>query len=213
MRILLDLDGIIADLPSAWYAAYNDEYGDDLSVEKVAGWDPTPFTKRKDPAALFGILAQPGFYRMLQPLPGAVEGVARLYDLGHELVVVGAVPRNAPGAYGDKAWWVAKHLPMVHRDNVVFTASKHVVKGDLLFDDGPHNLLDYHAAWPEAYLATIRYPYNGEAIARLLPEHPGFFLAGHYHNVEAAWRSFTSWVQGLDVAEFQRAFARAGVAR
>jgi 5'-nucleotidase len=206
MRVGIDLDGIVVDLPTAWYRECNAQFGDDLTVEKVRDWDPVPYAKCGD--KVFEVLKRPGFYAGLDPLPGAVEGVARLVDEGHQVVIVSAVPKRAPAAWGDKAAWVQHHLPMVDPNNVVLTHNKSLVKLDVLFDDGPHNLLDYYEAWPAAYLATIAYPYNEEVIARLRPENPRFLPAGHYTDTAAAWHAFTLWVDGLGVAVFQARHAR-----
>jgi len=150
-RILLDMDGILCDLTGKWFSLYNEEYGDDLRVDALKEWGPHKFAKAGK--AIYKYLARPGFFRDLEPLPGAVAGVRALCRRGHEVVIVTAARKG----HGDKLEWIRRHLPFLPRDHVVFAHRKELIRGDLLFDDAPHNL---EAFAPYGVPVAMAYPYN-----------------------------------------------------
>ena len=43
----------------------------------------------------------------------------------------------------EKGEWVRDNLPFLSRDNFIIAKRKELVRGDVLFDDGPHNLGTY----------------------------------------------------------------------
>src|SRR6266540_13587 len=187
LTVLLDLDSIIVDIWEPWYREHNRRWGDDLSIEKVTSWDIGLFVKPG--SRPFDIINEKGFYIGLRPLPGAINGVNRLVRAGHKVYILSAAP-SLP-SWSEKAAWVAGWLPRIDQKNIIFTHAKTLVKGDVLFDDGPHNLLGYRAAWPKAKLATIAYPYNQVALLE------ADLVAGDHHGIARAWSRFTAWVEDL----------------
>lgn len=150
-RILLDMDGVLTNLIAKWFRVYNEEYGDTLHLEQLSEWGPHRFAKAG--RAVYKYLSRPGFFRDLEPIPGAVQGVRRLLDMGHEVVIVTA----AKNGHRDKADWVREHLPFLPDENIVFAHRKELVRGDVLFDDAPHNL---EAFRPYGLPVAMDYPYN-----------------------------------------------------
>jgi len=188
--ILIDMDSIIVDIEEKWYGQYNATFGDNLTTEKIKTWDLDRFCKPSDqvPHPVFSILAQPGFFLDLPALPGALEGLRRLSDGGHNVMLVTSPP-NIP-SMSDKATWIKTQMPWfnVHK-NLILTYQKNLVKGDILFDDGPHNITRYRQAWPNAAIATIAYPYNESAQSQC------DLVTGTYLDTAAAWDRFCSWVE------------------
>jgi len=150
-RILVDMDGVLCNLIEKWFRLYNKEYGDDLSIEKLVEWGPHRFARAG--SAVYKYLSQPGFFRDLSPIPGAVEGVRSLMERGHDVVVVTAARRG----HRDKLEWLRQRLPFLDTRNIVFAHRKELVRGDVLFDDAPHNL---EAFAPFGQPVAMAYPYN-----------------------------------------------------
>ena len=117
--------------------------------------------------AIYKYLAQPGFFRDLEPIAGAIEGVRALLERGHEVVIVTAARRG----HRDKLEWVAEHLPFLPRDNIVFTHRKELVRGELLFDDAPHNL---EGVRPYGTPVAMAYRYNARVDCARVPDWPSF---------------------------------------
>jgi 5'(3')-deoxyribonucleotidase len=175
MRILVDMDDIVVDLQTAWYAAFNAESGDDLSPEKVVDWDTGKFITRSSTAHLYGFFSRDGFFDALEPLPGAIEGVTALAEQGHEIRFCSASP--SPDASRAKMEWVSRHfahLGWKGHKMVILTHEKHWIDADVLIDDKPETL----HAWTERAI-TIEYPYNRGI--------PFVEYAGTYRDTVRAW--------------------------
>ncbi|TCP55376.1 5'(3')-deoxyribonucleotidase [Tumebacillus sp. BK434] len=152
--LLIDMDSVIVDLMSEWFRRYNEQHGDDLTVERVGCWQTEKYVKPECGMKIYEYLDAPGLFRGLKPLPHALEVLERLAKLYDILIVTS----SRTFAYTEKEQWVEEHLPFIGKGNLIFSHKKNMICGDLLFDDAPHNL--------EAFQATGRtsiamdYPYN-----------------------------------------------------
>lgn len=137
--ILLDQDG-----PLAWFdrAVHRvlDEHGYDSSALVRTEWETTNDVARCFGAEAAGIVDRArhsaGFYRDLEPVEGAVEGVQNLLDAGCELIVCTAPSLENPSCASDKIAWIAEHFPALRR-HFVITKDKTLVRGHVLLDDKP----------------------------------------------------------------------------
>lgn len=164
-RILVDMDGVLCNLMEKWFATYNSEYDDDLRLERMVQWGPHRYARAGK--SVYKYLSQPGFFRDLAPLPGAIHGMRRLIDRGHDVVIVTATRSG----HRDKLDWIREHLPFFRTDNVVFAHRKELVRGDILFDDSPYNL---EAFKPYGEPAAMAYPYNQDVSCRRFADWPSF---------------------------------------
>jgi 5'-nucleotidase len=71
------------------------------------------------------------------PMPGAIDAVAALLDMGHRVYIATTPPWNHPSAWGQKRDWVEKHLPTLKR-KMFLTHHKNMLKGDILIDDSTY---------------------------------------------------------------------------
>jgi 5'(3')-deoxyribonucleotidase len=143
MVILIDMDNVAANLMKKWLDVYNQRYGDTLTGDQIMNWQIDMHATKCDPADFYGIIGEPGFFADLDVMPDAVAVASRLKDAGHELYFVTATPYNNPTGGYDKCNWVQQHFPFIGRDGVIQAHKKHMVIGDLLFDDSPKNLKDF----------------------------------------------------------------------
>ncbi|MGO4888212.1 5' nucleotidase, NT5C type [Anaerobacillus sp. MEB173] len=154
LRLLIDMDSVMADLMTPWYARYNKDYNDKLHYLDLTSWDTHKFVKKECGEKIYQYLHEPGFYRYLQPLPHS-QAVMEKLNKEHEIFIVTTSPAEA---VSDKQEWMKEHFPFIQIEHMIFTHRKDLIIGDLLFDDAPHNL--------EAFMATGRkaiamnYPYN-----------------------------------------------------
>lgn len=190
MKVLIDMDGIIVDLWGPWFGHYEARTGEAIPIESVTAWD-LPGVQHRD--VLFKMLSEPGFYQGLPAYPGAVEGVRKLVDAGDEVYILSAAPSVT--SWSEKAWWVENHLPFVKQKNIILTHAKELVHGDVLFDDGPHNLKAVRMSPPPLgtmRLATVVYPYNEcEALSY------ADCVAGSYEDMPKAWDTFVAWMEDI----------------
>lgn len=130
--ILLDMDDTILDLKGPWLARYNELKGTDIKMSAWVGWDANAIGE-----GMYDILKEDGFFASLPPYEEAIEVIRRLNEK-HEVVLLTASVFGP--SMKDKGLWVQKHLPFIPEDNFMIARKKYLVRGDVLVDDGPHNI-------------------------------------------------------------------------
>lgn len=155
MRLGIDADGVLADFDKGWIDRYNADFGTSIEYKHCNHWD-----------ALTGLTGltydewwewvtskHEDLFLELEPLPGAVQGVKTLKNLGHDICIITAKPRWAAGHISD---WLIKHD--VPYDEIHVTSNKIHVACDVYVDDALHNveaflehtdaLVIQYSAWP-----------------------------------------------------------------
>ena len=129
--LLVDMDDTILDFKTEWFMTYDKEHGTDL-IHEIKNWG---IPERYNDA--FEILQRPGFFRGLRPYPNMIDVLQRLSQV-HDIVIV------TSSVYGvsmkEKGEWFREYLHFLPRDNFIIAKRKELIRGDLLFDDGLHNL-------------------------------------------------------------------------
>ena len=81
---------------------------------------------------------EPGFWKTVEPIPGAAEALQRLMRDGHDVYIVTATTyRSVPEKMDDLLF---RYFPFLSWDQVIITRNKQMIRGDVLIDDGIHNL-------------------------------------------------------------------------
>jgi 5'(3')-deoxyribonucleotidase len=160
-RIYIDVDSTIADCLPYWL----DQIGLETDVwarpEDIHLWDMAACSPldRVNPKVIYGLLNKPGFNLEMPIMPGAREHLATLLSC-HENEIYFATARSGAVCIDETYQWFAKHLPFVKKDQLIFTAHKHLLKGDVLIDDKAQSLVDFKKANPLALTIGIKYEYN-----------------------------------------------------
>jgi 5'(3')-deoxyribonucleotidase len=74
-------------------------------------------------------------------MEGVADAFAALQSRGHDIIVTTAAQGRT--ALYDKIRWLKKHIPDFDKHNVISAHRKDAVVGDILLDDGLHNLRDF----------------------------------------------------------------------
>lgn len=139
---------------SEWHMRYNRDYQDNLSVERLKCWKSEKYVKPECGLKIYDYLEEPGLFLELQPLPDAIEVLTRLHKIYDILIVTSSVTN----AFAEKEMWIEKYLPFIGKYNLIFSHRKNMIAGDLLFDDAPHNLIEFSSTGRVA--VAMDYPYN-----------------------------------------------------
>lgn len=165
MRILVDVDGILADTLPSWLQRIYEMTGIKASISDVTRWnlnenpplDQLTLTQILDP------LNEKGFNLNLPPLADADKVLERLYRAGHDISIVTA--RHGATCIAETIEWLEKWMPWLDHKKVWFVHDKHRVTADAIIDDKAEYLIEYQKTHPGAHLITIDYPYNQHAPA------------------------------------------------
>lgn len=172
--ILCDVDGVVADLHTAWLSAYNRDYQDTLTYEQITAWSMDQFVKPECGEQIYKYIREPYLYDWdaVRPIKGAFEGIQALRRAGFRVVFLSSC---VPGSTDAKVRWLIRHgfLSDLERTPSDFIAahSKGLVRGDLLIDDAVHNVVSF----------------GGPAILMDAPYNQELQVSQHYHCRAFSW--------------------------
>lgn len=160
MIIALDLDGTVAKWEDT-YDKYLDHMGD-VAINIPRTRDQETFNlwegrTVQESEILHKIMDTPGFYREIDPMPGAIDAVRQMISDGHTVFFVTAPHPSNPTCADDKIWWTKTHFGSEYVDKLVITRDKTCIRADVLVDDRP----DIHGQLtPEWTQIFYDQPYN-----------------------------------------------------
>ena len=138
LTILVDMDDTIEQLLEAWVRGVNEKYDRHAAYDDVVSWDVSSAFPGLSFEQVYEIPMQPGFWKTVEPMPGAAESLRRLMDAGHEVFIVTAT--QAESVEEKMQDLLFRRFPFLSWDQVIITTRKQMICGDVLIDDGVHNL-------------------------------------------------------------------------
>lgn len=138
MIILVDMDDTIEHLLQAWVDVLNQRYDRSVTIDSIRTWNVAaayPGVSRKD---VYAVPDEPGFWKTVKPVEGSAEVLKHFKEEGHELYIVTATRYESIFEKMDELLF--KYFPFLDWDHVIVTSKKQMIRGDVLIDDGIHNL-------------------------------------------------------------------------
>ena len=136
--ILVDMDDTIECLTDAWMEWLNQKHGTKAKKEDIDGWDFTkPFPTLTE-EEVYAPLYEDAFWDTVKPMPGAKETMEALLHRGHEIYIVTSSVHETISAKMTKVLF--RYFPFLDWNHVIVAQKKQMIKGDILIDDGVHNL-------------------------------------------------------------------------
>lgn len=168
MRVVLDVDGVIADFVGAVLDVRNAIVFPPLSRDHVKEWDMETLLPPGHRDAFFWHCGRPGFCARLAEFPSAIAALRELQRRGHEIVFATA-PWNSPTWIEERTAWLQARFPGVEIHHV---KDKTGVHGDVFIDDKPEHVIAWSQAHPGAHARLWDAPYNRESNLRRLHNWP-----------------------------------------
>lgn len=163
LRILVDMDGIVADFVTAFLAEYKefDPSAQLIGIGDIHTWHselslPNPALGK---SVMNRICTTERFWATLPVMAQNAESIMNDWmERGHD-VYFATSPWRSHASLSGKHLWLEEHFPnFVER--VYYTNHKTGIPADLLIDDKPKTLHEYKKRWSDAKVATIRYAYH-----------------------------------------------------
>lgn len=179
--ILVDMDDTIENLLEEWVHTLNEQYRRYVLLDDIRCWDVRAAFPGLSDEQVFAPLYTDALWRRVKPKWDAVEYVQKLIDDGHEVYIVTSSNFKTISTKIESI--LCRYFPYIRMDHVIVCTKKQMIRGDVMIDDGVHNLLggdyykvlmtaahnrDYDAeanglhrvnSWKEAYALITGYSY------------------------------------------------------
>ena len=139
MIILVDMDDTIENLGLAWVEYLNKKYDKNVDWFSIRNWDMQVSYPSLSVDEIYGALNDEDLWNKVTVKEDAVHYVKKLMDEGHEVYIVTAAWYTTVAPKVQKCLF--KYFPFIQRKQVIITTNKHLIKGDILIDDNPLNLI------------------------------------------------------------------------
>lgn len=134
------MDDTVEHLTKAWVEYLNKRYGTSVQHSDIVDWDISQSFPTLTRDQVYGPLIEDEFWLDIEPIDGASDTLQKLIADGHRVLIVTASDYRTLRVKMDEVLF--KHFPFLTWSDVIVTVHKQLVKGDVLVDDGIHNLVD-----------------------------------------------------------------------
>ena len=139
MVILVDMDDTIEHLLEAWCNYLNHKYGLSVVAKDVKNWDLRLAFPELEREQILEPLSLREFWITVAPKSDAIKYLQQLHDDGDEIYIVTAATIESIKFRFD--YIIKRYFPYISWDQVIVASNKQMIAGDVLIDDGPHNLI------------------------------------------------------------------------
>lgn len=140
MKILLDMDNVICKWVDRVLENYNHDHGTSFEINDITEFNFFHILGTQGKPHISAQMDKFSFWANLEPVDGAIEGIQQLIHKGFEVFIVTDVSKDSYGAYPGKVEWLKRNMPFFDLRNFIACSKKEMVDGDVLFDDGAHNI-------------------------------------------------------------------------
>ena len=138
MTILVDMDDTIEQLLKAWVSRANVRFGRSVTPDDIRDWNVAAAYPGLTKEQVYGITYEKGFWESVEPMPGAADALKHFMDAGHQVFIVTATePEHVEEKMNGLLF---RYFPFLSWRQVIITCRKQLIRGDVLIDDGIHNL-------------------------------------------------------------------------
>jgi|SRR5664279_133889 len=132
-RILVDMDGVIADVYTRFFELYQQETGQTKTMEEIIG-----LKEGEAFPEVYRWVETQGFFRNIPVMPDS-QRVLKLLNEKYEIIIV-SMATEFPYSLTDKQLWLNEHFPFISWKQVVLCGNKSLIRADLMIDDHFKNL-------------------------------------------------------------------------
>lgn len=170
LRIFIDVDETLAETMEEVLRWYNLDWDDTLTVNKITEWNLEKFVKCGD--KIYKYFSMSHIYTQIARYPYSLDAVRNFKKIGHEVFFSTA---TVPGGEGMKFDWLVRNgfLERDERERYIEIQKKDVLSGDVMIDDGYHNLEKFRGykimpvrAWNSVHSHQVIPVYNWKEIER-----------------------------------------------
>lgn len=159
MRILVDMDGVIADLEKSILDIYRSLHPDKFFIPLDER--NSFYVKKQYPDELKPLIDEirfsKGFYLNIKPVEGSLEALSEMSSRGYKVYICTSPSLSNPSCIQEKYGWVSNHLGKYWTEKMILSRDKTIIQGDLLIDDKPSVTGAQEPTWEHILYSQ---PYN-----------------------------------------------------
>lgn len=138
MRILIDMDDVLADTLQRFLDWYERDFGIQYKPSDLTGKKLYQIVKEEHKEAVLAYPHHRDFFKDLPVIENSREVVKKLNDRFE--VYIASAAMEFPFSLDHKNAWLDEHFPFIPWKRRIFCGDKSVLKGDVLIDDHDFNL-------------------------------------------------------------------------
>jgi 5'-nucleotidase len=138
MRILIDMDDVLADAVQRFLDWYERDFGIRYTKEDIKGTKLQMIVPDEHRKIVHQYPHQEDFFKDLPVIENSREMVEELHNRFE--VYIASAAMEFPYSLHHKYEWLDKNFPFIHWKRRIFCGDKSVLKGDVLIDDHDFNL-------------------------------------------------------------------------
>src|SRR3989344_7421662 len=159
MRVLIDMDGVIADFEKGFLDNWRKKYPDKISIPleqrtTFHAEEQYPTELKKLARAIY---EEKGFFLSLQPISGGIEAIKEMNNSSIDIFICTSPISKYQHCVPEKYEWIDKHLGQDWVKKIVITKDKTIVDGNFLIDDKPEITGVNKPSWEQI---LYEQPYN-----------------------------------------------------
>lgn len=147
MRVLLDVDGVLADFHRHAIETIPEVAAYGYTSESFPTWNVRGILTPEEGDHAERVFAQSGWCATIPTYHGAREGLDRIRQVAEVFFVTAPYPSDS--WMPERAAWLEREMGSDDR-HWVFTHAKHLCVGDVFVDDKVENVLNWHRFHPQA---------------------------------------------------------------
>ena len=138
VTVLIDIDDTMTHLTRAWCRCLNKRYGTNVSANDILEWKISNYFPELTEDQVFAPLHEDSFWWDVEPMVDAPRYIKQLMDEGFNVYICTASFFDTIKSKFERV--LGRYFPFISWNQVIVTKNKQLVNGDILIDDGIHNL-------------------------------------------------------------------------
>lgn len=138
LTVLCDFDDVLINFCEVWVQLINEQNGTFIHISDIKEWEIAKFFPNLTHEQIYKPLYEGEIWDRVVPLPGAVDYLRKIMEDGHEVYIVTSSHYKTIATKIEKV--LLKYFPYFNPSDVLVVNKKKMVIGDVLIDDGEHNL-------------------------------------------------------------------------
>ncbi len=186
MRILVDMDGVLADFEGGFLKRWREKYPNKPYIpledrRTFYAKDQYPFELHR---FMETIRREPGFFLNMEPIPGAIAALQSMDEFGWDVFLCSSPLSAYEHCVLEKYKWIEKYFGRSWIKRLILTKDKTIINANFLIDDKP--VITGVQPQPDWEQIVYDQPYNREVSGKrrltwntwktvLLPEMEHFY--------------------------------------